>query len=311
MKNFYLKHIKTSAFGKFLHFYMVKLYYVYLSLLSDKKHAETIFNARFSYKLNLKNPKSFNEKIQWLKLYDRTPLHTICADKFKVREYVAGKLESTDILIPLLFYTQNSNDLTSENLPNVPFIIKTNHTSGHYKIVKDKSKVNWQALQKDFKNWLKENIYTTRKEWQYKNIEPCVVVEKLLVDVNGQIPNDYKIHCIEGKVQFIQVDMGRGTERHYRNWYSPNWERMPFIWCAVFDGYKTVPAEYDIPAPKNLSEMLKIAEILSSDFKYARIDLYSHLGKIYFGEITFHHDGGFRPIEPDEWDFKLGELIKL
>jgi len=311
MKKYYDLIIKDTRFGSYIHRFLIRRYYNFLSLLNDKQFAVFLFNKNFSFKLNLDNPRSLNEKIQWLKLFERTELHTLCADKFKVRGYVQKKLGSDNILIPLLYDTDCSEDLTPGNLPNTPMILKTNHTSGHYHIVRKPETCDWDSIRADFSKWLTENIYSTRREWQYKNIPPRIVVEKLLVDEAGNVPDDFKFHCFHGEVKFFQVDMGRGTETHNRNWYNTDWTRTNFDWKSKFKSGYTEVVDADVEIPKNFDAMLKIAEILSQDFKYVRVDLYNHLGEIYFGEITFHHDGGFKPIIPVEYDFKLGDLLKL
>jgi len=309
--NLYRKTVKNSLFGKLFHKSLISIHLTYKKNLSDKAYAYHRFNMQFPYKLNLDNPRSLNEKIQWLKLNDRTPLHTICADKYAVRNYVKEKLGNEDILIPLLFHTSDYRDLKPENLPDQPFILKTNHTSGHNVVVKDKSLIDWGHVRNNYYKWLKDNIYKSRKEWQYKNIPPKVLAEKLMLDHNNELPFDYKFHCFHGEAKYIQVDMGRGSETHYRNWYDLNWQRASFKWTAEFNGKTTEPADYEVDIPEDFEKMIEIARRLSKDFVYVRVDLYNIKGKIYFGEITFHQDSGHRPIEPTKYDFELGGLVDL
>ncbi|WP_339654716.1 ATP-grasp fold amidoligase family protein [uncultured Maribacter sp.] len=262
-------------------------------------------------KLNLKNPKTLNEKINWLKINDRTALHTICADKFKVRDYISNEIGS-EYLIPLLFETKNAAEINESTIPDTPNIIKTNHDSGGVIIVFDKRKVNYAEIQKRLQSRLNKNYYYNQKEWQYKNIKPRIIIEKLLLTRENEIPMDYKIHCLNGNPHMIQVDIGRNSQNHYRNWYYPNWKRCPFKWTALKDNGKTTePADFDIKPPARLDKMLELSKKLASPFDYARIDWYDVNDKIYFGEITFHHDSGTRLIEPIEWDYKLGEILKL
>ncbi|MBO0330175.1 glycosyl transferase [Muricauda sp. CAU 1631] len=259
---------------------------------------------------DLNDPKTLNEKIVWLKLNDRTPLHTKCADKYAVREYVSEKI-SDDYLVPLYYHTVNVKDIVPKNLPAPPYIIKTNHDSGGGIFVYDTLQIDWDQVQKSLKKRLKHNYYWESKEWQYKNIKPRVIVEKLLLTEAGKIPFDYKLHCFNGKVITIQVDMNRGTENHFRNWYDINWNREPFKWTAIKDGKKTDPSDYDIERPSTLEEMIRLSELLAAPFCYVRVDWYDVDGQLYFGELTFHHDGGNSPIEPSEWDLKLGEKLNL
>jgi len=306
LKNLYHKYSFFKMF--FFPFKLVNDWY--WKRLSDEKAIKLKFKKSFGYRLDLNNPISLNEKIQWLKLYYRTELHTVCADKIAVRDYVKSVV-GDKYLIPLFLITDDLQDVSSDNTPNVPFIVKANHDSGSYKIVLDKAEVNWTLLRTYFKKKLKKNYYLTTKEWPYKNIQPKVLVEKLLIPEGGGTPNDYKLHCFNGKVHFIQVDFDRGSKNHTRNWYNIGWERVPFYWASLIKGILTVPNNMEIDKPKSLDLMINLAEKLSSPFPYVRIDFYDIDNKVYFGEITFYQDNGFRPIYPPEWDLKLGELITL
>lgn len=261
-----------------------------------------------NYPLNLEKPRTLNEKINWLKLNHRTELHTICADKYKVREYVTKKIGSA-YLIPLYFQTKNPYELVPENITKFPCIIKTNHDSSGGVFVYDKNQINWKKTRRAFKVRLKRNYFWSSREWQYKHIEPRIIIEKLLQDNNGNIPFDYKLHCFNAKVRMISVDSGRGTDRHHRNWYSREWNREPYKWSSQKGTKFTDPSEDDIERPGTLEEMIKLSEILAQPFPYVRIDWYDLNSKLYFGEITFHHDGGVLPIIPKIWDTKLGALI--
>ena len=287
------------------------IYYLLLPIIPDKQLVKIKFKHHIGYPINLRNPKTLNEKINWLKLNDRTPLHTQCSDKYLVREYIEDKI-GKEYLVPLYFSSKNPKDIVPENIPDSPSIIKANHDSSGGIFVHDKSKINWSEVQQSFEERLKSNYYLVSREWQYKNIEPRIIVEKLLQDKNGGIPFDYKLHCFNGKVRMISVDMGRGTDQHYRNWYNTNWEREEFKWSSPKEnGKSTDPSSEDLEKPKTLKEMIRLSEILAEPFKYVRIDWYDVDDVLYFGEITFHHDGGFRPIFPEIWDEKLGNELNL
>ncbi len=260
--------------------------------------------------LNLKNPQTLNEKINWLKLYDRRPLHTQCADKYEVRSYVKERI-GEDYLVPLYFQTLNPNDLKPENLPEIPCIIKANHDSSGGVFVYNKHKLNYPELKEIFEKRLIKNYYYKSKEWQYKNITPRIIVEKLLITKEGKIPLDYKVHCFNGKAHMIQVDIGRGTDNHFRNWYYTDWKRCPFKWTALLGDKETNPADFDVPPPKELNKMESLSNILAEPFAYVRVDWYDVDDKLFFGEITFHHDSGNRPITPEGWDYKLGQMVQL
>ena len=285
--------------------------YLKYNIKSDETILKERYKKSFNREIDLSNPKTLNEKIIWLKLNDRTPLHTKCADKYEVRGYIEDKIGS-EYLVPLYFQTYNFKDIRPENLPNEACIIKTNNDSGGGIFVYDKAQLNYDEAQQKLKRRLAVNYYRRSKEWQYKNIKPCVIVEKLLQTNEGSIPLDFKIHCLTGKPRMIQVDVGRGTKNHYRNWYNTNWEREPYKWSSVKpNGKFTDPSTEEVAKPQLLNKMLELSEILAQPFPYVRVDWYDVDDKLYFGEMTFHHDGGNQPIIPEEWDNKLGSLVEL
>jgi hypothetical protein len=300
--------------------FIFKLMYNFFKykILSDYCFVKFSYFEIFRQNINLKNPKSLNEKINWLKLYDRSDLHTLCADKIQVRDYVKEKIGSSH-LITLVNNNISLNELVPENFPNTPFILKTNHNSGGTYIVLNKDESNWEEIHVFFKKQLKLNHYTKTKEWQYKGITPKIFAEKLLLNSDGKIPSDYKFHCFKGKVQFIQLDINRETENHYRYYYDSSWNLLPFKWFPndwqkLSYGIKYSPVKnplISIDKPNQLSKMITISEKLSDVFSYSRIDLYELNNRVYFGEITFHHDSGLIPILPKHWDYKLGKLLDL
>lgn len=302
MRNFIKSIYKNSTIGYFLIHPVKLLYDIYrFQIIPEKIFIKRRFQKILGYKLNLENPKTFNEKIQWLKLNERKSLHTLCADKYAVREYIKEKI-GKQYLVPLLYDTDNPNDIVLRNLPNIPHIIKINHNSGGVVIVKDKTKIDIKRVQKDLKKLLKINYYYESKEWQYKNIKPHIVVEKLLLDKENNIPNDYKFHCFNGEVVFIQVDLDRQTE-HKRNLYDPDWN---FINCQWKFKNGT-----DVERPCMLSQMKSLAEVISKDFRYIRVDFYNLGNNIYFGELTFHPESGFGSFIPSKWDRKFGDKLLI
>ena len=280
-------------------------------LWSDEFYVKRNFYKSHGYKLDLNNPQTLCEKIQWLKLHDRRDFNTLCADKYLAPQYIGEKF-GQDCIVPILFSTDNCKDICFENMPDIPFIIKSNHASGQYYIVKDKRDVkDWRKIQLMCRKWLDVNYYWFDKEWQYKNIQRRIIVEKLLLTSKGEIPNDYKLHCINGKVQFIYVAAQRqklGCK--HRLMYSPKWEPLMFAW----DGKNVNVAELrgeEIEFPQSLSRMIEIAEGVAQNFRYVRVDFYDVDGKPYFGEITLHDGGGNDVIEPEEWDLKWSKMLKL
>ncbi len=285
--------------------------YLQYDLKSDTKILKERFFRNFNRAINLENPKTLNEKIVWLKLNDRRPLHTQCADKYEVRKYIKEKI-GEKYLVPLYFQTYDYRDISSDVLPDEPFIIKTNHDSGGGIFVYDKSTANYHKIRQSLRRRLDVNYYQRTKQWQYKNIKPCVIVEKLLQTKDGKIPSDFKLHCLGGKVRMIQVDIGRGTNSHFRNWYNTNWEREPYKWSSPKgNGKFTDPSNEEVLKPESLNKMIEQSEILSQPFAYVRVDWYDVDGQLFFGEMTFHHDGGNQPILPKEWDVRLGALVNL
>ncbi len=298
MRDFFKNLYRNTWLGKVL---LWPYIYFRDHLLPEKTLAKRTFKRRLGYPLNLESPKTFNEKMMWLKLNDRTALHTQCADKYKVREYVAEKL-GEEYLIPMVFQSYDAADLRPENFPDHPFIIKTNHDSSGGVIVRDKSEVNWPELRHDFAKKLKTNYFYGSGEWQYKNIRPCIVAENLLKGEDGGVPPDYKLFCFHGKVKYIQLDLDRDTV-HKRNMYDTDWNLLEFKY--LYENGK------HLKKPHKLDEMIRLAEIVAKDFVFVRVDFYNIEDKVYFGEITFHPESGMGKFVPEKWDAELGELLTL
>ena len=277
----------------------------------DKIYVSRKYRSRMKKPLRLNPPETLNEKINWLKLYSRNDLYTQCADKYAVRDIVKKKI-GEQYLVPLYFVTKRPEDITPEKISEVPCIIKANHDSSGGIFVYDKSALDWTQIRKQLKKRLRKSYYRKSREWQYKNIEPCIIVEKLLQDQDGNIPNDYKLHCFNGKVRMISVDLDRGTNTHNRNWYNKDWEREPYKWSSKKEsGQFTDPRKEEVARPINLEKMIALSEKLADSFDYVRVDWYDVDNRLYFGELTFHHDGGYRPILPEKWDLKLGQELKI
>jgi hypothetical protein len=275
---------------------------------SDKRYLTELFEKRQGYALNIENPRSLNEKIQWLKINDRDDFQTQLADKYAIREFISKNI-GEEYLIPLVYTTFNYQDIKPENLPDYPFIIKANHDSGSYKIIKDKSNINWEKLRVDCRWWLSNNYYWFEREWQYKNIKPRIIVEKLLITKEGKIPFDYKLNVINGKVEFIYVSLDR-EGNNKRNIYDRDWNPLYFTWANKSKNITELRGN-EIEKPSTMDEMISIAEKIGKMFPYVRVDFYDIDGKIYFGEITQHHGGGFDQIRPIEFDYKFGEMLDL
>ena len=307
-----LKKLKyQSSTSLFIHilFYKVYIFFRY-RIMGDMYYIKKKFRKKFGYDLDLNNPISMNEKIQWYKLNHKDPLISNCADKFSVREYISDTI-GDKYLIPLILETKDPRDIRPDNLPDYPFIIKANHTAGTNHIIKDKSNVDWKKVQFDCKWWLNLNYYHYDKEWQYNGITPRIVVEKLLIDSRGKIPFDYKLHFFGGEFEFLQVDMDR-FEGHKRNFYDKDWNLLPFNWSPVDkDNNFIYPNGGKIEQPKYLSTLIELGAKLAEPFPYVRVDFYVHNDAIYFGELTFHHGSGFEVFIPKKWDSFYGKKVPL
>ncbi|MGI6537803.1 MAG: ATP-grasp fold amidoligase family protein [Caldicoprobacterales bacterium] len=237
-----------------------------------------------------------------MKIYDRRPIMTDLADKYKVRDYVKQKLDSS-FLIPLLWAGDNPDDIPFDALPE-SFVIKTNHASGTNIIVKDKNNINKEEIIKKLRKWLKTNYYYPKREWAYKNIERKVIVEKFISE-DGKVPEDYKVFIFNGKAALIEVDHDREV-KHNRSLYDLNWNKLDHT-------LEHPMSDKVLEKPRQMDELIKYAEILGSDFRQARIDFYIVKDHIYFGEITFYHGAGFERFIPDDekWNEYYGRMIDL
>lgn len=276
--------------------------------LPEEMYLKMMYKRAMGKELDLKSPKSLNEKIQWLKLYDRCIEHTIYADKYRVREFIKKEL-GDEYLIPLLRCYDAVKEMENDNLPEPPYIIKNNHDSSGGIIVRAKLDVNLPEFKKTLSANIRVNHFWATKEWQYKNIPKKIVIEKLLLDKHGNIPNDYKFNCFNGRVEFIYASIDR-EGGNYRKIYMRDWSPSEMTWTSRGNELKKFSGP-EIPKPENFDQMIYIAEKLASNFKYIRIDLYNVDGKIYFGEITQHHGSGFEPILPESLDYYYGSLITL
>lgn len=271
----------------------------------DKFYLSLLYRLTFGKSINWKNPKTFNEKLQWLKLYDRRPEYTIYVDKYKVREHIA-KTIGEEYLIPLLGVWNSSDEIDFDKLPN-QFVLKCNHNSGlGMCICKDKRLLNVEQIKNDLRKGLNQDYYMTLREWSYKDVPRKIIAEKYMIDESEQSSlRDYKFMCFDGKVKCSFVCSDRNTkEGLHVTFFDLNWNVLPFE--------RHYPARKEgLPKPKCYEEMIKLAEKLSKCIPFVRVDFYEINGKVYFGELTFYPGSGFEEFAPysaDEW---LGSLIKL
>lgn len=252
-------------------------------------------------KLNLKNPQTYNEKIQWLKLHDRNPEYTKMVDKYEAKKYVADII-GEEYIIPTLGVWENFDDIDFEGLPQ-QFVLKCTHDSGGVIVVRDKGKFDVAAAKKKMNRYLKRNYFWHMREYPYKNIKPRIIAEQYMVDESGTELKDYKFFTFGGKVKALFVATDRGTDTRF-DFYDTDFNHLPFL-----NGHENAVKE--IVKPAGFEEMKVLAEKLSVGIPHLRVDFYDINGKVYFGELTFYHWSGMMPFEPEEWDHTFGEWLKL
>lgn len=272
-----------------------------LNFLPDKKFLEVVFKFRMGYKLNLKDPKTFNEKLQWLKLYDRNPQYTNMVDKAEAKRYVKNII-GEEYIIPTLGIYNKFDEINFANLPK-QFVIKCTHDSGGLFICKNKDEIDFSAVKKKINKSLKRNYYKIRREWPYKNVKPRIIVEKYMVDESGVELKDYKFFCFNGKPMIMFVATDRGIDTRF-DFYDMNFNHLDFT-----NGHPN--SDKSIKKPIGFEKMKKLAEVLSKGIPHVRVDFYDINGKIYFGEFTFYHWSGFMPFVPERYDRILGDMLEL
>lgn len=274
--------------------------------MSDKYFLRVLWKQIMGYPLNLNNPQTFNEKLQWMKLYDRNPLYTTLVDKHMVKQWVADRI-GAEYVIPTLAVYDSVDEIDVSKLPN-KFVLKCNHDSGGLVICKNKSYFNLESAKSRLSQAYNHNFYLDYREWPYKHIDKKIIAEEYLEDsaFPGGIP-DYKFFTFDGKVValFVATDRNKEKEEVKFDFYDSNFHLL---------NIKNVHPNSSSPVlepPKCFFEMKRLACKLSTGIKQARIDFYEVGGRCYFGEITFFHGAGFMPFSPMEFDLYLGGFIKL
>jgi len=274
--------------------------YGFSRFLPDKLVIKCQYKYRMGKKLNLDNPKTFNEKLQWLKLYDRNPSYPRLVDKIEVKEYIKEVL-GEEYIIPTLGVWDRFEDIDFDALPD-RFVLKCTHDSGSYIICPNKKELDMEAARTKINKSLKRNYFWRGREWPYKSLKPRIIAEQFMEDETASGLKCYKFFCFDGEVKLILTGSANDD---FIDFYDTDYNHLDI----AVDGHAHSEPPYYVPI--NYKEMICIASKLSKGFPQVRVDLYSINGRIYFGELTFFHAGGMALFDPPEWDKKLGDWITL
>lgn len=274
-------------------------------LLPDRIYLQIVFRLEMGYKLDLDNPQTFSEKLQWLKLYNRKPEYTTMVDKAAVKEYVA-KIIGKEHIIPTLGVWDRFEDIDFDSLPN-QFVLKTTHGGGNTGVVicKDKSSFDMASAKAKLNKSLRSCIYRRYKEWPYKDVKHRIIAEEYITDSNGEL-NDYKFSTYNGEATDVMICLERNSGDTKFYFFDSNWNLLRYNKRG-----KSAPSDFTVPRPQNMDKMFEIAAALSTNIPYLRVDLYNVDGKIYFGELTFFPQSGFDRNLLKETEILFGSRIKL
>lgn len=289
--------------SKLFRFIINKIFWGFLQyIVSEKLYTKIRYWLVMGDSGNFEKPQRFTEKIQYIKFYERTELRKTVAHRIKVRDYVRSKVGEKH-LIPILGIYDKFTKNDWEILPH-QFVLKANHGCGMIEIVTDKSQQDFEQLHLKTVKWQKTDYYKVGREWVYKGLSREILAEKLLLDENEEIPKDWKFFCFNGEAKIIQVDFGRFSDVQTRNLYDRNFKRL--------DTELLYPSNnFDINKHQLLNQAIRIAEKLSEDFTFIRVDLYVTQNKIFFGELTNYPGNGFIPFKPIKMEYEIGSWLKL
>ena len=272
--------------------------------MSDEKYISYYFKAKMGYRLNLENPKTFSEKLQWLKLYDRKPEYTQMVDKYGAKRYVAERIGEEHI-IPTLGVWDSFDEIDFDKLPE-RFVLKCTHDSGGLVVCTDKKALDKNGARKKINRSLKTDFYRCAREWPYKNVKPRIIAEEYLEDGSGKGLMDYKFYCFGGEPKFLYIS--KGLDDHSTasiSFVNLDWTFAPYE-RVDYKPFDKLP-----PKPEQLNEMIEICRKLSAGHSFLRVDLYQICGKIYFSELTFYPAGGFMPFKNPDHDSEIGTMLNL
>lgn len=300
--NTFKKLWKNNKRGIFIAVYNYVAHSGIMNILNDKLYLSITYRIKIGQKLDLDNPQTFNEKLQWLKLYDRNPKYIDLVDKVKVKEYVE-KTIGKEYVIPTIAVWDTADDIDFNILP-ARFVLKCTHDSGSAIICDNKNKLNKNYVKKKLNRALKRKSFYWGREWPYKNVNPLIIAEENIADDKSELL-DYKLMCFNGKVKCSFVCSERYSMDGLKvTFFDEKWNELPFE--------RHYPkSQKAIQCPHNYEKMIELAEKLSKDIPFVRVDFYEKKEQIYFGEMTFFPGSGFEEFRPDLWDRILGEWIKI
>lgn len=269
--------------------------------LPDRPFLHLMYWARLEKRLNLKNPKTFNEKLQWLKLHDRRSEYTQMVDKYDAKRYIASVV-GAEYVIPTLGVWENFDDINFGNLPK-QFVLKCTHDSGGLVVCNDRSKLDFAVAKRKIQRSLKVNYYFHGREWPYKNVKHRIIAEEYIEDTANDALTDYKFFCFDGvpRIMYISKDHGKDPRRDF---FDTDFNHLSF---EFGDPNAEIPPQ----KPVYFEKMKQFAGLLSQGVPFLRVDFYEVNGKLYVGELTFYHASGFDDIDPEEWDEKMGSWLNL
>lgn len=274
----------------------------FLNWIGDETYLKIAYRIAMGKKLHLNPPVTFNEKLQWLKLYDRRPEYTTMVDKYEAKKWVAERI-GKEYIIPTLGVWNHFDEIDFDKLPN-QFVLKCTHDSGGLVICRDKSRLDKKAARKKLETCLKHNFFWGQREWPYKNVKPRIIAEKYMEDTETKELRDYKFYAFRGIVRAMFIASNRQNGETKADYFDMNFKPLPFNWG--YPNSKKLPSK-----PLSFDKMVKIAEQVTKNIPEARVDFYEVNGKAYFGEITFFDGSGMERFNPDTWDKKFGEWLKL
>lgn len=274
--------------------------------MPDAMYLKILYRLFVGKQLNLNNPQTYNEKLQWLKLYDHNPVYTTMVDKYAVKKYVADKI-GEDYVIPTLGVWDNPGEIDFSILPN-QFVLKTTFGGGGEDLIicKDKSSLDIEASIKYLTGYMKQDSYRFLKEWPYKNVPRRIIAEKYMEEPGKPSLTDYKVMCFNGVAKLIELHNGRYTDGHTQEFYDRDWNKTKITQGSYGDVSDTL-----VERPEKLEEMLRLSEVLAEGIPHVRVDWYIIVNHLFFGELTFFDSSGFDDFIPEEYNYILGEWISL